>query len=490
MRRVLAILFVLLLALAAVLAGRALTLRSRQIAVAPAPPLAIDREAALQRFSRAIQFRTISYSDFPKPGDHDAFLLWLPAAYPRTHAAMRRELVGKSLLYTWQGSDLRLQPLLLMGHYDVVPVEPGTEKKWTYPPFDGVVADGFIWGRGTMDDKVTVMGLLEAAELLIAEGHRPARTILLAFGHDEEIGGNEGAKRTAALLAARGVRLHAVIDEGGAILAQAMAGLAAPAAVIGIAEKGFASVELRATGPGGHSSMPPRRTPVGAIAAAVDRVQQRPLPAEVRGATAQMLRWLSPELPFAQRLVMANTWLSTPLLDAATGSSATFNAMLRTTTAPTVIAGGVKDNVIPSEAHAIVNFRLLPGETSRSVLEHVRRAVDDDSIELHLRQPVQEPSPVSDPGAPQFAALQRSIEQVFPDTVVAPYLTVGGTDARHFHALTPHAYRFLPVRFANGDLQRFHGTDERIAIDNYFEAIRFYRTVMVNAGTGTLNTER
>src|ERR1051325_4147049 len=329
MKRALLIIGLAILILAAILVVRTLGATSMQIAAPPAPPLRIDRAAALGRFSRAIQFRTVSNESQRTTNDHDAFMAWLAEAYPRVHASLQREVVnGRSLLFTWRGSNPALAPVLLMGHYDVVPVEPATESQWEQPPFSGAVRDGFIWGRGTLDDKITVIALLESAESLLAEGFRPQRTILCAFGHDEEIGGREGAAQTARLLASRGVKLDAVIDEGGLILRGGL-GLTHPVAVVGIAEKGTVSIELSASGRGGHSSMPPPRTNVGIIASAVDRVQNRPFPTHVRGATEELFRWLAPELPFGKRLVMSNLWLFAPLLKAQARQSNSLNEIGR-----------------------------------------------------------------------------------------------------------------------------------------------------------------
>lgn len=483
MKRALLLIGAAILILVAVLAGRALSVPSMQLAAPAAPPLAIDRAEALARLTRAIQFRTISHGEGSahEPVEHDAFVTWLAQAYPRMQTAMRREVAGgRSLLYTWPGSDPSLAPVLLMGHYDVVPVEPGTESNWEQPPFSGAVAGGFVWGRGTLDDKMSVIALCESAELLLAEGFRPRRTILFAFGHDEELGGLEGAAQIATLLAARGVRLHAVVDEAGIIAVEGMPGLTRPIALVGIAEKGMASVELLASGAGGHSSMPPRRTQVGAIAGAVNRVQDAPFPARVRGATKEMFRWVAPEMPFGRRLVMANLWLFAPLLDSQARELPPLNAMLRTTTAPTMISGGVKDNVIPANARAVVNFRILPGDSVDGVVAHVRDAVGDDAVRVQLLRGGQNPSGVSDPLAPQFRTLQRTIVQTFPGVLVAPYLVVGATDARHFQSLSQNVYRFLPARLTQSDIARLHGTNERIAVDDYFDAIRFYRMLAVN----------
>jgi carboxypeptidase PM20D1 len=480
MKRVLLAIGGIIVLLVAILLARTFSTTSMQLVAQAAPPLRIDRAAALAHFSRAIQFRTVSYAEHRETTEHAAFIAWVAQTYPRVHASLQREVVnGKSLLYTWRGSNAALPPVLLMGHYDVVPVEPGTESKWEQPPFSGAVSGGFVWGRGTLDDKITVVSILESAESLLAEGFQPRRTLLFAFGHDEELGGVEGASQTAKLLASRGVKLDAVIDEGGLIL-NATLGLTRPLALVGIAEKGTASVELIASGSGGHSSMPPPRTEVGVIAGAVDRVQRRPFPASIRGATAELFRWIAPELPFGRRVVMSNLWLFAPLVKAQARESNSLNATLRTTTAPTIIRGGVKDNVIPSEARAVINFRILPGDTVDSVVEHVRGATEGERIRLQLHDP-QNPSIVSDARAPQFRRMQTAISQVYPSAIVAPYLVVGATDARHFAPLTANIYRFIPVRLGDSDLARFHGTNERISVDDYFESIRFYRTLMTGA---------
>ncbi len=476
MKRAVLLVVALLAMFVAVLLVRAAMLESKQIRASAAPPLAIDRDAAVARFSRAIRIRTVS-SEQP---DNAAFLAWLAQAYPRVHTSLQRELVGRdALLYTWRGTDPTLPPLLLMGHYDTVPVEPASLAQWTRDPFSGAVAGGFIWGRGTLDDKLTVIALLEAAELLLAQNHRPKRTILFAFGADEELGGRHGAAEIAKLLTARGVKLDAVIDEGGVITVGTVEGTTKPVALVGIAEKGMASIELLSRGAGGHSSMPPQRTEVGAIAAAVERVQQRPFEAGIKGASAAMFRWLAPELAFGRRVVMANLWLFGAVLESETKRSNSINAVLRTTTAPTMISGGVKDNVIPSEARAVINFRILPGDSVQSVLNHVRSAVADPHIAVKLLEGW-EPSPVSDADAPPFRALHTTIAQTFPDTIVTPFLVVGATDARYFRSLTPNVYRFMPVAMTQRDLERVHGIDERIAVDAYLGAIGFYRTLIVN----------
>jgi carboxypeptidase PM20D1 len=271
--------------LAAILAFNTFTHRSRQLQVAAIPRAEVDAQGAARRLAEAIRFKTVS--SYEKPDQHADPLRGMQAhlekSFPAFHAAAKREIVADySLLYTWQGSDPKAPPIALLAHQDVVPVAPGTEKDWLQPPYDGVIADGFIWGRGSWDDKGNLYSMLEAAEALAKAGFRPKRTIYFAFGHDEETAGTKGAKNIAALLASRGVRLDFVIDEG--LVAEGMIkGLDKPAALIGLAEKGYATLVLNAVANPGHSSMPPRETAIGMMAAALARLEDHRLPMQVRG---------------------------------------------------------------------------------------------------------------------------------------------------------------------------------------------------------------
>jgi carboxypeptidase PM20D1 len=464
--------------------SRAATYGSAQRAAEPAAVVAIP-EGAAERLAGALRIRTISHENLAA-FDADAFgafHAYLQGAFPRVHAQLRREVVAThSLLYTWQGSDRSLDPILLMGHLDVVPVEPGTEMKWSEDPFGGRIADGFIWGRGAIDNKSAVVGTLEATEMLLREGFRPARTVYLAFGHDEEVGGSGGARAIAALLRRRGVRLEMVLDEGGVIGERVLPGISAPLAMVGIAEKGFLSVELSTRTTGGHSSLPPPQSAVGILSAAIARLEASPMPARLEGPTRQLFERAAPQLPFAQRAVFANLWLTRPLVTGKLERSPTTNAMVRTTTAATIFQAGTKDNVLPSHARAVVNFRILPGDSLAGVLGHVRSAIDDGRVDVrpagHFSA---EPSPVSSTGSESFQKIEKTILSLAPDAIVAPYLVVVVTDARYFADLSKNLFRFLPLRLTSQDLARMHGTDERISIRNYETAIRIYRQLLLNA---------
>jgi carboxypeptidase PM20D1 len=465
-----------LVVLIAVILARTFTYESKQLDVQPAPEMAIDTVAVAERLAGALRFETVSNQDsavFPAEEFLD-FHSYLEESFPRVHAALPREVIGGySLLYRWEGSDAGLRPVLFMAHMDVVPIEPGTESEWTQPPFAGRIADGYVWGRGALDDKGTLITQLAAIELLVNDDFQPRRTVYLAFGNDEEVGGMRGAAGIAALLKQRGVDFEYVLDEGG-IITDAVSGVGAPVALAGVAEKGFVSLQLSVRTQGGHSSMPPEKTAIGMLAAAIDKLESHQLPVAIRGATAAMFDYLGPEMSFTRRVALANRWLFDPLIEREFGASPEGNAMLRTTTAPTIFHAGVKENVLPSSAAAVVNFRILPGDDVASVAEHVRRTIDEPRIEIEPLTFRSEPSPMSDLSSASFETLQRTVQQIFPEAIFAPYLVVGGTDSRYYTDVTANVYRFNPMYLNREDFKSVHGTDERVSLDACADMVRFY----------------
>src|SRR5689334_8680581 len=448
-----------------------------------APAIELDQAGAVQRLAGALRIPTISYGEPEKndPAQLDAFAAYLKSGFPRSHAALKRETVGKSLLFTWTGRDPNAVPLLLLAHMDVVPIEPGTEAKWTHPPFGGVIADGFVWGRGARDDKSSVLALMETTEWLLAHDFTPARTVYLAFGSDEEIGG-DGAKGVAALLKSRGIKAD-LLDEGSAVLVGLIPGVERPVAAIMAAEKGYFTVKMTARAEGGHSSRPPPVTAIGRLARAVERVQQNQMPTRLVSPVTDMLDRVAPEMGFANRLVLANRWLFGPVLKRRMADSQTSNTLVRTTTAATVFNAGVKDNVLPSEATALVNFRLLPGDTMAGVLAHMRQVIGDDGIELAEYGGFgNEASPVSSIDSDAFRLLERTAREIFPEAVVSTGLVTGATDARNYAGVYATRYNFAPSVLTPEDLPTIHGTDERIGIENYLVMIRFYVQFLRNAG--------
>ena len=485
MKRVLLTLALIVVVLATVTLERTASFRSRQPQVIPVAVEPLDTAALARRLAGALRFKTVSFQDSTQfdAREFEGLHRYLRDSFPKLHAALKLEKVnGYGLLYEWTGSDPGLAPVVLLAHQDVVPIEPGTEGRWTEPPFAGRIAGGYVWGRGALDDKTSLVGLLEAVEHLVAAGAKPRHTVYLAFGYDEEVGGRRGAARIAELLASRNVHPEFVLDEGGALATGLITGVAAPVALIGIAEKGYVTVELTAQAEGGHSSMPPRATAVGILAAGLARLETRQMPRAIRGPTADMFDYLGPEMPFAPRLVMANRWLLGGILTSQFGTTPQGNALLRTTTAPTVLQAGVKENVLPSTARALVNFRILPGDSVASVLEHVRQAVDDPRIGVNaLQTTFSNPSAVTPVDSAPFQLLARTIRQVVPGTVVTPWLVVGATDSRHYARLTPNVLRFVGATIGKDDLRRVHGTDERVGVRAYADAVRIYIQLLKNA---------
>jgi carboxypeptidase PM20D1 len=472
----------LVLLLAAVLAANTLRQGSRQLDVPPAPPLAVDTQAVADKLAGAVRLRTIASATDPEAGAAEFRQLhaWLQQRFPRLHGTLQRETVGLALLYTWRGSDPRALPVALLAHLDVVPVEPGTEADWQHPPFSGAIADGFVWGRGTWDDKGNVVAQLEAVEMLLAAGFQPRQTVYLVFGADEEVGGFRGAQPIARLLQQRQVRLAFVLDEGLFIGEGLVPGVARPVALVGVAEKGYLSVSLKARGAGGHSSMPPPGpSAVGELAAALRRLEQEPFPAALEGVAREMFETVAPEMGGFQRVALSNLWLFAPLVSRQLERAARSNALLRTTTALTIVQAGTKENVIPSQAEAVANFRIVPGETRESVLRAVRAKVGP-AIEVSERPGAVDPTPISPTHASAWQLLGRTLRSLYPDVVVTPALYVAGGDAHHFTGLTDNIYRFSPVRVRPADLQRLHGTNERLSLADLAGMVRFYHQLLRN----------
>jgi len=458
---------------------------SKQPPGEPAVQIAVDAEAAAQHLAGAVRFQTVSFEEAAKV-DHAAFEAlhgYLEQAYPAVHATLTREVVNRSsLLYTWRGRESTLDPMVLMGHLDVVPVVPGTEAQWSHPPFAGDIADGYVWGRGAVDDKSSVIAVLEAVEKLAGEGYQPRRTIYLAFGHDEEVGGPAGAAKIADALATRGVTHFAfVTDEGGAVGQGLVPGIEKPTALIGIAEKGYLNLRLTVAGEGGHSSTPPAETNVGILSRAVARLEATPFPARLDGAARDMFDYLGPEMSYGPKLAFANLWLLRPLVERQMLANPQSAALLRTTTAPTMLSAGVKANVLAPEATAVVNFRIKPGETMETVTGFARQVIGDERVKIERFGDGKDPSPVSDTSAPAFRMMAKTIRQVLSgDIVITPMLVVGGTDAKYYSQRSPNVFRFLPAVITQEDFRRFHGTNERLAVDSLATSVKYFYQLVKN----------
>ena len=482
MGRIAAVLGAIVALFAVVCVARAARMKPYRVE-APAPDSSVaNADINTDRFTAALRFATISNQDSARfdPAPFLAMHDWLATAFPDVAGRLTREVVAKySLLYTWTGSDTTLDPILLMGHLDVVPVEAGTESRWKQPPFGGTLADGFIWGRGTLDDKASVMAILEAVEWLVGQGFEPRRTVYLAFGHDEELGGYQGAAAISAILQERAGKLAFLVDEGGVIAQGLIPGVSRPVALIGVVEKGSMGVHLTVERTGGHSSMPPRNTAVGVLSRAIARLEDSPMPARLTPVAEEMLLRVAPEMSLLARIPLANLWAFRPVVVRALQRSPQTNATVRTTTAATMVSGSPKENVLPIVARGLVNFRILPGDTPEMVLEHVRRTVGDTSI--HVEGTGRGASPVADYGAPEFRVVEKTITQLFPTAVPVPFLMIGGTDTRHYEGLTRNVYRFNPFVATTELVSGAHGTNERVRADDFVRAARFFAQLIRNA---------
>lgn len=484
MRRILLTLVTLCLILLAVMSVRAVMVEDPPAAIPASAPVMVDEGVAAERLAAAVRFATVSFAS-GAPIDTAAFRgfhAFLETSFPKVHATLTREFVSElSLLYRWEGTDPKAAPVVLMGHMDVVPVPEPNLKEWTHPPFSGAIADGYVWGRGTLDDKTTVLAILESIEGLIAEGYRPPRTVYLTFGHDEEVGGRFGARAMVDTLVARGVKPALVLDEGGALARGLLPGIKGRAAVVGIAEKGYYSLRLTAKAQGGHSSMPPAKTAVGSLSRAIATLEANPFPSSLDGPTRGMMEALTPYTDFKTRLVLANLWITEPLVTRMVRSSPTGAATIRTTIAPTMLSAGIKDNVLPPEASAVVNFRIRPGETRETVLAYVREVINDSTITIAPTDSAQtDPSPISDTNSPAYRLIASTIRAMLPDeqVPVLPYLVVGGTDAKYWGDRSNAVFRFLAIPMQDGDISRIHGVNERLAVKDYAVAVGFFSRLL------------
>jgi carboxypeptidase PM20D1 len=475
---------VIIVILAVPVAVKTATFTSKQIAVDKKVSFPLDLDKAAQRLSGAIQFRTISsidrsqvdYSQFAGLQDY------IDKSFPLVNSTLTKKVINNyGLLYVWKGNDSQKKPILLMAHQDVV---PALADGWKHQPFSGDIADGFVWGRGAIDDKGSLMSILEMTEYLINDGFKPSRSIYIAAGFDEEVGGLEGAAKISEYLKEQGLQFESIFDEGMFVTQGAVPSVKPPVALIAVAEKGYLSLELVAESAGGASSMPPDQTTVGILASAIDKLQTHPFPTHMNGPAGDLFEYLGPEMSFPYKMIFANMWLFRPLIEAELASSPGTNAAIRTTLAPTMFEGSQRDNVLPAKATAVVNFRISPGETMQSVTDRVKSVVNDSRVKIQPA-PVfaNDPSPVSPTDGASFNILNKTIREVMPDALVAPMISIGGTDCIHYIGLSADIYRFLPERLYGDDLNMLHGMNEKISINNYGEMINYYILLVRNLCT-------
>ena len=447
----------------------------------------VESQAAAERLGEALRFRTITVAPGdPLPGREQPWLDlhdWLVASYPGVHREMELEkVVDYTLLYTWPGREPDLKPALFMAHQDVVPVNIGTEGDWGAPPFAGEIVDGYIYGRGTIDDKGSMVALMEAAQALIDDGYAPRRTVYFLFGHDEEVSGS-GAAAGVALLKERSVAPVIALDEGFMVVDPSPL-TGEPMAFIGVAEKGYVTVRVTAVAEGGHSSQPPRNSAAVRLSRAILALEENQMPADFSASPVkELFEATGADLPFIQRLAFANLWLFRPFVESQMADIPAANAMIRTTTAPTMLTGSAKENVLAQRATAIVNFRIHPTNSEADVLAHVERVTADiPGIEIErVRGGIrgEGASPVSPTDTPVYELLSAVASAAGDGAPAAPGLVIGATDGRYASAITDSVYRFLPAVMTPEELSGFHGTNERISVENMGRMATGYAQLIV-----------
>ena len=437
---------------------------------------------AVSHMAEAISIRTVSFED---EADFDSiqfqkFNDFLSITYPLLYERTQHTIFsGYSHLFKLSGTDESVKPVIIMGHHDVVPIASPTI--WSVHPFTEGVKNDTIYGRGCIDDKGPVISILESIEQLLGEGFQPKRTIYFAFGHDEEVSGPRGAVEIVKYLKKEGVTAEFILDEGGVITNGLVPGVSEGTAMVGIAEKGYVTYELTVNMVGGHSSQPARETSIDVMATAISKLKKNPFQEKMTPVIESFMDELGPYMDLRSRVVFSNRWLFESLLLRQFAKSKQRSASVRTTTSPTIFEAGIKENVIPTAARAVVNFRIIPGETVATVKEHIIATIDDDRIAVDIKGKGFDPSPISPIDGEAFKIISKSINQIYPKVVIVPNLVIGATDSRHYVDLSSNIYRFAPFHLTPDNVNCFHGVDERISVEEFENAIRFYRQLILNS---------
>ena len=435
-----------------------------------------DREAAVAALAALVRCRTVSYADhsLEDDGEFEKLIALLPGLYPHVmKACPMRRLDGRGLLFHWKGRG-EGGPAVLMAHYDVVPVE---EENWEKPPFSATVEDGVMWGRGTLDTKVTFNGVLSAAEALIAQGFTPENDVYFAFSGGEEVNG-QGAVNIVRWFEQRGVVPALVVDEGGAVVRDVFPGVKEPCVLVGIAEKGMLNLEYRIASSGGHASAPKPHTPVGRLAIACAKVEAHPFRSHLTKPVLEMFDNLGRRSTFLYRIIFANLWCFRPVLDMiCKKNGGELNALVRTTSAFTQMQGSKAPNVIPPSASMVANMRLNPEDSVASAVEYIRRTVADPDIELTVGDHM-EPSPISRTDCEGWRRVVNAVSATWPGSVISPYLMVQCSDSRHYRDLSDRVYRFSAMDLTNEERATIHGNNERIRLEAIGRAVEFFIRLM------------
>jgi carboxypeptidase PM20D1 len=445
------------------------------------PPIS---DSAVRHMSEAVQIKTISYADsLPvDTAEYIKFRKFLERAYPLIHQKLQRQIFNQfSYLYTWQGKNKNLKPYVIMAHTDVVPVEEATVSRWSVAPFSGAIKDSMIWGRGVVDDKGCVIPILEATENLLRQNFQPERTIYLSFGHDEEISGPRGAEAIADWFKQQNIHPELVLDEGGEITLENFPELKRPIAAIAVAEKGYLSFQLSVEKTGGHSSMPETETAIDILMRALVKLRKKQMPFKMTEPMEELLNRIGPGMPLTERIALANQWLFMPVLKMEFEKDHVTNSLFHTTIVPTIFNSGIKDNVIPTIATAIVNSRNLPGDSQADVIAFMKKQMDDDRVKIMPEKTNIDASPITAINGSALKKIEDLCYQIMPDVVPVPYLLMGGTDSRHFDDVSDGVIKFAPSIDGKG----YHGIDERLPISDFKRMIFFYSLLIKESGSET-----
>ncbi len=435
-----------------------------------------DKEAAVEALAQLVRCKTVSYNDkaLEDDGEFEKLISLLPGLYPRVFDVCSfNQLPDRALLLRWPGKN-NGDPTVLMAHYDVVPVN---EENWDKPPFAAILENGILWGRGTLDTKVTFNGVFSAANYLIGKGFQPENDIYFAFSGGEEVNG-KGAPNIVQYFIDNHIQPALVVDEGGAVVENVFPGVTKPCGVIGIAEKGMMNVQYRTVSNGGHASAPKPHTPVGVLAAACKKVEDHPFKAHIEGPAAQMFDTLGRYSTPLYRMIFANMWCFGWVIDLlGKKSGGEINALVRTTSAFTQMEGSSARNVIPPEAKMVANMRLNPSDSVASALEYLKKTVNDDQVEITVLESF-EPSPVSETDCPAWDKVAYAVANTWKGCVVTPYLMVQCSDSRHYGRLSNHVYRFSAMDMTAEERASIHGNNERIRVESVAKAVEFYIRLM------------